>query len=217
MELPVSLIETHTPPETGEADLLAKLQSRRPGAFEDLLELYEKPLYRFVYRLLEDPSEAPDVTQEVFIKVFRKVGDFRGECSLKTWLYRIASREASNCRRWFRRHRRLETGVDISEESSEHLHLDVFIDPGDSPFDLTYQQEQRTLIRAAMRKMDARLRLALVLRHSEELSYNEIADVMQVSLGTVKSRILRGREALRTALGRQLPNEAPDACALQTE
>jgi RNA polymerase sigma-70 factor (ECF subfamily) len=212
----VSLTETLTPPETGEADLLARLQSRRSGAFEDLLELYEKPLYRFVYRLLEDPSEAPDVTQEVFIKVFRKVGDFRGECSLKTWLYRIASREASNSRRWFRRHRRLETGVDIAEES-QNGHLDVFIDPGDSPFELTYQQEQRALIRAALRKMDARLRLALVLRHSEELSYNEIADVMQVSLGTVKSRILRGREALRAALGRQLPTEAPDACALQTE
>ena len=213
----MSLTETLTPPETGEADLLARLQARRPRAFEDLLELYEKPLYRFVYRLLEDPSEAPDVTQEVFIKVFRKVGDFRGECSLKTWLYRIASREASNCRRWFRRHRRLETGVVEAAEDSEHRHLDVFIDPGDSPFDLTYQHEQRALIRAALRQIDARLRLALVLRHSEELSYNEIAGVMQVSLGTVKSRILRGREALRAALGRQLPIEAPEACALQTE
>ncbi len=95
----MSLLDPHFSPQGVESDLLVRLQGRRPGAFEELLDLYQQPLYRLVFRLLEVPSEAADVTQEVFIKVFLKLGSFRGDCSLKTWLYRIAVREASNRRR----------------------------------------------------------------------------------------------------------------------
>jgi RNA polymerase sigma-70 factor (ECF subfamily) len=199
-----------------ESDLLIRLQARRPGAFEELLDLYQQPLYRFVFRLLEDPSEAADVTQEVFIKVFLKLGSFRGDCSLKTWLYRIAVREASNRRRWFRRHRRPETSFDPAE-GAEGSELGVFVDRSDTPFDVTYRHEQMAMIENALRTMDRRLRLAVVLRVIEELSYNEIADVMQVSLGTLKSRILRGRDALRAALQEQAPAEAPEAVPLRAE
>jgi RNA polymerase sigma-70 factor, ECF subfamily len=212
----VSLIETQFSRKSGESDLLERLQARRPGAFEELLDLYQQPLYRFVFRLLEDPSEAPDVTQEVFVKVFLKVGDFRGDCSLKSWLYRIAVREASNSRRWFRRHRRPETCIDPAGDG-DGAQPGVFVYQGASPFDLTYRHEQVAQIENALRDMDKRPRLAVILRDIEELSYNEIAEVMQVSLGTVKSRILRGREALKTALQKQMPAEAPDAVALQAE
>jgi len=212
----VSLIETHFSCQPAEADLLVRLQSRRPGAFEELLDLYQQPLYRFVFRLLEDPSEAADVAQEVFIKVFLKVGGFRGDCSLKTWLYRIAVREASNRRRWFRRHRRPETSFDPAE-GAEGKEAAVFVDRSDTPFDVTYRHEQMALIESALRTMDRRLRLAVILRDIEELSYNEIAEVMQVSLGTVKSRILRGRDALRAALQEQMPAEAPEAAVLRAE
>ena len=212
----MSLIATHFSPQDGEADLLARLQARRPGAFEKLLDLYQQPLYRFVFRLLEDPSEAADVTQEVFIKVFLKLGSFRGDCSLKTWLYRIAVREASNRRRWFRRHRRPETSLDPAERA-DGTELGVFVDRSDTPFDVTYRHEQLALVENALRTMDQRLRLAVVLRDIEELSYNEIAEVMQVSLGTVKSRILRGRDALRASLQEQMPAEAPEAVPLRAE
>jgi RNA polymerase sigma-70 factor (ECF subfamily) len=212
----VSLIETHFCSRAGETDLLARLQARRPGAFEELLDLYQQPLYRFVFRLLEDPSETADVTQEVFIKVFLKLGDFRGDCSLKTWLYRIAVREASNRRRWFRRHRRPEASYDPAE-GVDGAEPGVFVDRSDTPFDVTYRHEQMALIENALRGMDRRLRLAVILRDIEELSYNEIAEVMQVSLGTVKSRILRGRDALRAALQEQMPAEATEAVPLRAE
>ncbi len=212
----MSFLETHFCPRDGEADLLARLQARRSGAFEELLDLYQQPLYRFIFRLLEDPSETADVTQDVFIKVFLKVDGFRGDCSLKTWLYRIAVREASNRRRWFRRHRRPETCFDPAEDA-DGSEPGIFVDRSETPFDVTYRHEQMVLIENALRAMDKRLRLAVILRDIEELSYNEIADVMQVSLGTVKSRILRGREALRAALQQQIPAEAPEAVALRAE
>jgi len=212
----VALIETPLSPKSADADLLIRLRARRPGAFEELLEAYQQPIYRFVYRLLDDPSEAPDVTQEVFIKVFCKIDNFRGDCSLKTWLYRIAANEAANRRRWFFRHRRPETCIDAAADS-ENGHHDSFVDQSEGPFDLTYQRERAQMIEETLRRVDKRFRLAVILRDIEELSYNEIAEVMQVSLGTVKSRILRGREALKTGLLSEFPAEAAETYAVQAE
>ena len=181
-----------------------------------MLDLYQKPIYGFVFRLLDDPSEAPDVTQEVFIKVFCKIGGFRGECSLKSWLYRIAINEASNRRRWFRRHRRQETSVDSFGHDTAFA-TNGFADHSDSPFDVTYRREQLALVEEGLRRMDERQRCVVILRDIEGHSYNEIAEMLQVSLGTVKSRILRGREALKRALQRHVPDELPQGAALQTE
>jgi RNA polymerase sigma-70 factor (ECF subfamily) len=152
----------------------------------------------------------------VFLKVYRKLGDFRGECSLKTWIYRIAIHEASNRRRWFFRHRQREKPLDGERDENGYLWEQVK-DEGDSPYDALRRREQKEIIAQGLRSMDERLRVALVLRDIEGLSYNEIAETLQISLGTVKSRILRGREALKTRLRRQAPELAPDGCVLQTE
>ena len=104
----MSQVPTSNAVTADDRDLLQRLKNRRPGAFEEFLDRYQQPIHGFIYRLLDDPSEAPDVTQEVFIKVFLNIGDFRGDSSLKTWVYRIAVHEASNRRRWFARHRRRE-------------------------------------------------------------------------------------------------------------
>jgi RNA polymerase sigma-70 factor (ECF subfamily) len=199
-----------------DAELLARLRQGSSQAFEQLIDAFQGPVFGFVYRLLGDPSEAPDVTQEVFLKVYRKLGDFRGECSLKTWIYRIAIHEASNRRRWFFRHRHREKPID-GERDEDGFSWEQLKDNSDTPYDALRRREQREIIAEAVRGMDDRLRVALVLRDIEGLSYNEIAETLQISLGTVKSRILRGREALKTRLRRQAPELAPDGCVLQTE
>jgi RNA polymerase sigma-70 factor (ECF subfamily) len=189
--------------------LIEALRAGVPEAYEQLVEMYQQPVYNLVYRLLDDPSEAPDVVQEVFLKVFRNIGSFRGNSSLKTWIYRISFNEAHNHRRWFTRHKRQEVGLDKDDQDSLGFQ-DVLWDPGRSAFDLMCDVEMRTLVEDALTGLNPAFRAAVVLRDIEDLSSEEIAEVLQVSLGTVKSRILRGRDALKKALASRLrPEPAP--------
>lgn len=182
------------------------LRSGSEQAYEALITRFQQPVYNLVYRLLDDPTEASDVVQEVFLKVFRNISSFRGNSSLKTWIYRIAVNEAHNQRRWFTRHRRKQVGLTQEDEEARNWQ-DVLCDPGRSPFDLVAGREARALVEQALARINPVYRAAVVLRDLEDLSYEEIADVLDVSLGTVKSRILRGREALRRALEGQFETE----------
>jgi RNA polymerase sigma-70 factor (ECF subfamily) len=141
--------------------------------------------------------------QEVFLKVFRNVGSFRGQSSLKTWIYRITVNEAHNARRWFFRHRRGEVELDGDAESTRNW-KEIIPDSGRSPFDVALDHEQHVMIEAALERINPIFREAVVLRDITDLSYEEIAEILGVSLGTVKSRILRGREALREELAGSL-------------
>jgi RNA polymerase sigma-70 factor (ECF subfamily) len=182
-----------------DALLVERLRQGEDQAYEELLRTYEDPVYNLVYRLLNQPVDAPDVVQEIFVKVYRNLNHFQGKSSLKTWIYRIAVNEAYNHRRWFSRHKKQEVGLNGSDESSVGL-ADVLPDRCRSPFDLTSDHETRALIEEALLKINPVFRSAVVLRDLEDLSYEEIAEVLQISLGTVKSRILRGRESLRVEL-----------------
>lgn len=179
--------------------LVQELRGGVDSAYETLIDRYQQPVYNLVYRLLEDPSDAADVVQEVFLKVFRNIGSFRGNSSLKTWIYRIAYNEAWNHRRWFTRHKRQEVGLEREDESSLGFR-DVLPDTSRSAFDIVSDHETQALVEDAMGDINPAFRAAVVLRDMEDLSYEEIAEVLGVSLGTVKSRILRGREALRKRL-----------------
>lgn len=191
-----------------DARLLRGLRAGIETAYEELLLRYQQPVYGIVYRLLGDSSDACDVVQEVFLKVFRSVGSFRERSSLRTWIYRIAVNEAHNHRRWFSRHRRHEVALEQEDPETGRL-TDQAVDVSRSPFDLAFDSEARVLVEQALADINPIFRAAVVLRDIEDLSYEEIADILQVSLGTVKSRILRGREALRRALGQRLePNLA---------
>lgn len=183
-----------------EALLVEGLRAGEQEAYETLLARYQQPVFNLVYRLLEDSAEASDVVQEVFLKVFRHIGSFRSQSSLKTWIYRIAVNEAHNHRRWFSRHSKHEVGLDQEEGDSGRSYRNVLPDPGRSPYEQALGAETRTLIEEALSKINAVFREAVVLRDIEDLSYEEIAEILNVSLGTVKSRILRGREALRRQL-----------------
>ena len=195
----------HAPALASQEDL-ALLEGLRTGvqsAYESLIQRFEHPVYSIVSRLLNQPSDAPDVVQDVFVKIFRNVDHFRGESSLKTWVYRIAVNEARNQRRWFGRHRRQE--VDLEPATPEaHSLRDILPDPGPSPFDLALDLETQTLIEEALAAVPGSYRTALVLREVEGLPYDEIASILGISLGTVKSRILRGREALRCAIAEKM-------------
>lgn len=183
--------------------LLEGLRDGRDNAYEALVSRYQQPVYNLVYRLMDDPGDASDVVQEVFLKVFRNVGSFRGNSSLKTWIYRIAVNEAHNHRRWFARHRRREVGLEGEEEGVRSLQ-DVLCDPGRSPYDLAAGRETRLMVEDALTGVNPVFRAAVILRDIEDMSYEEVAEILQVSIGTVKSRILRGREALRKTLAGRL-------------
>ncbi|MGA8027981.1 MAG: sigma-70 family RNA polymerase sigma factor [Bryobacteraceae bacterium] len=182
-----------------DARILRGLRSGIEDAYEELIERYEQPVYSLTYRLLGNRTDACDVVQDVFLKVFRGVNSFRGQSSLRTWIYRIAVNEAHNRRRWFARHSRHE--VPMQDERLDHANLlELAADPGRSPYDQAADSETRSLIEQALGRINPVFRAAVVLRDVQNLSYEEIAEILQVSLGTVKSRILRGREALRREL-----------------
>jgi RNA polymerase sigma-70 factor (ECF subfamily) len=182
-----------------DARILRGLRAGIEEAYEELIGLYEQPIYSIAYRLLGNQTEACDVVQEVFLKVFRGVNSFREQSSLRTWLYRIAVNEAQNRRRWFMRHSRCEVSIENRGAEERNL-LELAPDTGRSPYEQVLDGENRALVERALTRINPVFRSAVVLRDIQNLSYEEIADVLQVSLGTVKSRILRGREALRHEL-----------------
>jgi RNA polymerase sigma-70 factor (ECF subfamily) len=191
-----------------EAAIVAELKAGSEEAFAWLIAQFTQPVYSLVYRTLDDPSDAADTTQEVFIKIFRGIGGFNADSSLKTWIYRIALHEASNQRRWWFRHRGRETSIEpVVDAHSEYDSLplrDFLADDAKSPLDCAQDAELRERVEIELRVIAEPYRTTLILRDIEELSYEEIAEVTGVSLGTVKSRLVRGREALRKRLERHL-------------
>lgn len=186
-------------PEAQDQAFVELLRAGSGDAFELLIERFQHPVYNLSVRLLGDPVEAADVVQEVFLKVFRKIGSFRGQSSLKTWIYRIAVNEASNHRRSSRRHRGREVEIEpVREETA--ITGQPLVDPCLSPYEQAAGAEIRRQVEDALGRINPDFRAAVVLRDIDGLSYDEVAEVLDVSLGTVKSRILRGREALREAL-----------------
>ena len=186
-----------------EASIVAELKAGSENAYEWLLAHYHQPVYGLVYRILNDSADAADTTQEVFLKVFRGIKRFNGQASLKTWIYRIALHEASNQRRWWFRHKRRETsmeGVPGEDENQSFGLKDTLIDEHESPFDLAAHEEIRSKVEEELALVPEPFRTTLVLRDIEGLSYEEIAEILQVSLGTVKSRLMRGRFALKKRL-----------------
>lgn len=186
-----------------EGQLVRGLQDGLESAYEELVERFQNPVYNLIYRLLGDPSDAYDVVQEVFLKVFRNVEHFRSDSSLKTWVYRIAVNEAHNYRRWTFRHRGKQVPLEDDPEGQPSFG-EILPDDGPSPFDHVLDQERLFLIEEALAQITPVYRTAVVLRDLEELSYDEIAEILGISIGTVKSRILRGREAMRQQLAIRL-------------
>jgi RNA polymerase sigma-70 factor (ECF subfamily) len=187
-----------------EAALIAELRAGSEEAFAWLLARYHKPIYSLLARTVQDRSEAADLTQEVFVKVFRGVGNFHGQSSLRTWIYRIALHEASNQRRWWMRHKFREIAIDqvmTEGDSGTPVRLkEMLVDAGESPYEMAVHAENRARVEAALRQVPEPYRTTLILRDIEGFVYEEVAEIQGVNLGTVKSRLVRGRAALKAIL-----------------
>jgi len=187
-----------------EAALIAELQAGSEEAFAWLIARYHQPIYSLLARTVHDRADAADLAQEVFVKVFRGVGRFHGESSLRTWIYRIALHEASNQRRWWMRHKQQEVPIEQeigeSDCGSSMKLKETLVDPGESPFEMALHEENRARVEAALSQVPEPFRTTLILRDIEGFVYEEVAEIQAVNLGTVKSRLVRGRALLKAIL-----------------
>ena len=200
--------EQETPRAAGaclyEAKLIARLNAGEMGAFDELVEEYQSLVYALAFRILGDAEDARDATQETFLKVYRHFARFRGEASLKTWICRIAINQARSTERWWRRrHRGNTTSLDAPlglNREDDRLLGDCLESDAISPEAEALARERGRRIESALCDLKKDFRIAVMLRDIEGLSYEEIAYVTEVSVGTVKSRIARGREMLRVVV-----------------
>jgi RNA polymerase sigma-70 factor (ECF subfamily) len=190
--------------QSEEAALIAELRAGSEEAFAWLIARFHQPIYSLLARTVHDRADAADLTQEVFVKIFRGVGSFHGESSLRTWIYRIALHEASNQRRWWMRHKQQEVPIDlemVDENFGPPTRLkELLVDSGESPYEMAVHTENRELIEAALKQVPVPYRTTLILRDIEGFVYEEVAEMQGVNLGTVKSRLVRGRAALKAIL-----------------
>ncbi len=199
--------------QSEEAALIAELQAGSEEAFAWLIARYHQPIYSLLARTVQDRADAADLTQEVFVKVFRGVGSFHGESSLRTWIYRIALREASNQRRWWMRHKQQE--IPIEQEMAESESGQPGAAEGDAGGSGRVALSRWRCTRRTGRGLKRRLsqvpepfRTTLILRDIEGFVYEEVAEMQGVNLGTVKSRLVRGRAALKAILTAPAPELA---------
>jgi RNA polymerase sigma-70 factor (ECF subfamily) len=181
---------------------LERLRQGEVAAFERLVAEQTNDVYALLYRLTADPEEARDLTQETFLRAFQSISRFRGDANLKTWIYRIAVNQARNRWRWWRRRKRDATvSLDATDDRHEQplaatLRNDDAVDPEQE----TLAKEREGQLRDALLGLRQSYREAVILRDVEGFSYEEVADTLQISIGTVKSRISRGRLEMRRKL-----------------
>jgi RNA polymerase sigma-70 factor, ECF subfamily len=183
---------------------LNRADSEANLSFEEIFERYRSMVYGLALHILGDREEALDVSQEVFLTIYRKMHTFRGESSLKTWIYRIATHRAANRFRWWNRIRRRGT-VSLEEHLSKSPNNEAFCNLRSdiqSPEEALLLQEEHAEIERMLLELPLQQRITVIMRDIEGLSYEEIAESLKISLGTVKSRIARGREVLKRYLKR---------------
>jgi RNA polymerase sigma-70 factor (ECF subfamily) len=204
--------------QSEEAALIAELRSGSEEAFAWLIARYHKPIFSLLARTVQDRTEAADLTQEVFVKVFRGVANFHGESSLRTWIYRIALHEASNQRRWWTRHKQREVPIEqeMTDGDGPPVRLkEMLVDQAESPYEMAVHEENRARVEAALSQVPEPFRTTLILRDIEGFVYEEVAEMQGVNLGTVKSRLVRGRAHLKAILTANLRSErAPGSARL---
>jgi RNA polymerase sigma-70 factor, ECF subfamily len=186
---------------SAESDFIEKLKARDAAAFDTLVERYSGEVFALLYRLSQNADEAGDLTQETFLNALRSIHKFRGDAGIRTWLFRIAVNESRNRFRWWKRRRRDQTvSLDSLIGSTEMLVSETIADTGLSPEEEVLRRERESALRMALLDLPPAFREAVILCDIEGLSYEETAIALDVGLGTVKSRISRGREELRRKL-----------------
>lgn len=185
------------PPSQEEREWIAAARRGNQDAFEALVRLYEKRVFALTSRICANPDDAQEAAQEAFLAAWQGLPFFRGDASFSTWLYRLTS---NACIDLLRRESRHAHAAGPSLDDAE-LNLDV-PDPGSAPQDALERAELRRDVETGLRTLPIEYREALILRELHQLSYGEIAESLEADLGTVKSRISRGRKLLRNYLAK---------------
>jgi RNA polymerase sigma-70 factor (ECF subfamily) len=202
LEHPADMADSGEARPSAETGFIEKLRAGEAAAFDRLVNERSAEIYALLYRLTDDPEEARDLTQETFLQAFRSIAHFRGDADLRTWLYRIAVNQARNRWRWWRRRRRSVTvSLDATDEAHElSLATRLVDEQADDPEAHTLAHEREEILLAAVRTLARPYREAVLLRDVEGMSYEEVAAALDISVGTVKSRLSRGRNELRRKL-----------------
>lgn len=181
-----------------EKALLERCKRGELGAFNELVKKYEKQVYNFAYRLTGNYDDANDVAQEAFLRVYNAIGSFRGDASFTTWLFRITTNVFLDDRKRARAHP--HTSLDEQLEFEESSVARQIEDASPSPTAITEEKERAQILEDAIQSLPEYQRAMVVLYHSQQKSYEEIAEVMELPIGTVKSRLNRARLALKDKL-----------------
>lgn len=208
MEMELEQVATATPAalrRTAEAQFIERLKQGEAAAFNTLVQERSGEIYGLLYRLTENTEEARDLTQETFLKAFQSIGQFRGDADLRTWIYRIAINQARNRWRWWRRRRRESTvSLDVTDGPLKEPLIARLASATDNPEEETLAHERQKVLRTALHSLGNSYRETVILRDIEGFSYEEIAATLDINVGTVKSRLARGRMELRRKLERSL-------------
>ena len=183
--------------ESGEAALIARCTEGDELACAELVAAHQRMVYALAFNLLGDRDDALDLSQDVFLRVFRTLSSFRGQSALRTWIYRIVVNQARNRQRWWRRRHRAEQ-VSLDDYLRNFGDLEARQDI--LPDRLLASKETAAKIWQAMDRLPFDQRTALILREVDDLRYDEIAYSLDIAVGTVKSRLTRARQALRAEL-----------------
>ena len=184
-----------------ETEFIERLKRGEAAAFEELVAERSGEIYGLLFRLTENREEARDLTQETFLRAFQSIDRFRGEADLRTWIYRIAINQARNRWRWWRRrHRDSTVSLDGTQGQSNQTLIKTLAEPTDNPEQQALAHERELALRSALQKVGRAYRETVILRDIEGFTYEEIALTLEINVGTVKSRLARGRQELKRKL-----------------
>ena len=197
--------------ERDEAAFVERLQARDEQAFNELVRTLERRVFVLVYRMIGDRSEAEDLTQEVFVQVFKAIDQFRSESKLSTWVFRIASNLCKNRTHYLkRRHSEHQDNIDAFGDRTALTSAEgATVATIDRPDDIVQGLQMERVIQEAIALLESEFREALLLRDVEDMSYEEISEITGVPVGTVKSRIHRARDRLREAIEAKTGEKIP--------
>jgi len=184
--------------------LVKRVQGGDNAAFDLLVRKYQHRIAAVVYRFVPDHAECQDITQDAFIRAYRALGNFRGDAQFYTWLYRIAVNTAKN---YLVAAKRRPPTADIAAEDAEHFAGAGRLHDHDTPEHQLLRQEMEEIVTGTVAGLPDELRQAITLREVDGLSYEEIAQLMQCPIGTVRSRIFRAREAIDQRLRPLMDNQ----------
>lgn len=198
---PAALVADADVRPTSDREFIERLKRGESAAFEELVAERSGEIYGLLFRLTENSEEARDLTQETFLRAFQSIDRFRGEADLRTWIYRIAINQARNRWRWWRRRRRDATvSLDTTQGQTNQTLMETLAESSENPEQQTLAHERESVLRSALQKLGQAYRETVILRDIEGFSYEEIAATLDINVGTVKSRLARGRQELRRRL-----------------